>query len=124
MTPLEAGSVFPDPEVAVAFMVVNALIVSNSDPLVDDTLTDYAPHTATGGNGLDAQQLVTMTVDPSAVDLAVRPGNAQGRGRDVRLFRVDRSTGSPVRVALTPAGANFTFSASIPGGEGELYFWG
>ncbi len=124
MTAEEAAGVLPDKDGAVAFMVVNALIVANTNPLVTDTSSDYAPHTATGGNGADTEQEITVTVDPSKVDPSVRPGRAAGPGRDVGLFRVERSTGEPIKVALSAApGGGHQFTVRIRGSEGELYFW-
>lgn len=111
----EAGGILPDKDAAVAFMIVNALIVANND---------YLSPTGTGGNGSDTRQRVSVTVDPGQVSPDVRPGRTRGKGRALSLYRVDRESGHPRRVELTRTVGAYEFTATIDGGEGELYFWG
>lgn len=104
----ENRGVLADRSEASAFMLVNGMAVYNDGP------TD--PY-ATGGNGEETRQRVTVTVDPRAV-------RAGTKARSLSLHTLDRSTGRPRAVQLTKQGDLFQFTVDLDGGAGELFVWG
>lgn len=101
----ENRSVLPDPADTTAFMIVNGLVIRN---------TDWATPTGTGGSGEETAQRITVTVTP--------PG---GTASCASLYRVDPHSGRPTRVRLTKVETDrYTTSVTVHGGEGALYFWG
>jgi hypothetical protein len=101
LTSEEIGWYLPGPD-ARAFMIVNGLTASNSDP---------TKHDGTGGRGVDTKQRITVRLNT---------GNA---GNYV-LKRVDRRDGSLVAVPLTRvAGGEHEFGIEVPGGEAHLFIW-